>query len=158
MSDEILDRLSAALGDTYEVEGALGEGGMALVYLARDIKHDRQVAIKVLKPDLAASLGAERFLREIRITAKLQHPHILPLYDSGEADGLLYYVMPFVEGESLADLIEREKQLSIDEALRITKEVAEALGQAHSYGLIHRDIKPDNVMMSGGHAIVAAVN
>ena len=128
---------------------------MALVYLARDIKHDRQVAIKVLKPDLAASLGAERFLREIRITAKLQHPHILPLYESGDADGLLYYVMPFVEGESLADLIAREKQLSIDEAMRITKEVAGALAQAHSYGLIHRDIKPDNVMMSGGHAIVA---
>jgi serine/threonine-protein kinase len=155
MSDEILDRLSAALEDTYDVEGALGEGGMALVYLARDIKHDRQVAIKVLKPDLAASLGAERFLREIRITAKLQHPHILPLYDSGEADGLLYYVMPFVEGESLADMIEREKQLSSDEAMTITKEVAGALGHAHAYGLIHRDIKPDNVMLTGGHAIVA---
>jgi len=155
MNDEILDRLTAALVDTYEVEGALGEGGMALVYLARDIKHDRQVAIKVLKPDLAASLGAERFLQEIRITAKLQHPHILPLYDSGEADGFLYYVMPFVEGESLADLVAREKQLSIDEAIQITKEVAGALGNAHAYGLIHRDIKPDNIMMSGGHAIVA---
>jgi len=155
MNDEILDRLTAALVDTYEVEGALGEGGMALVYLARDIKHDRQVAIKVLKPDLTASLGAERFLREIRITAKLQHPHILPLYDSGEADGLLYYVMPFVEGESLADMIEREKQLSIDEAMVITKEVAGALGHAHAYGLVHRDIKPDNIMMTGGHAIVA---
>ncbi len=155
MSDEIRGRLSAALGDEYEIEGPLGEGGMALVYLARDVKHDRQVAIKVLKPDLAASLGAERFLREIQITAKLQHPHILPLYDSGEADDLLYYVMPFVEGESLADMIEREKQLSIDEAIRITKEVAGALGHAHAYGLVHRDIKPDNIMMSGGHAIVA---
>jgi len=154
MSD-IQERLAAALADTYVIEQPLGEGGMALVYLARDIKHDRQVAIKVLRPDLAASLGAERFLREIRITAKLQHPHILPLYDSGEADGLLYYVMPFVEGESLADLIAREQQLSIDEAIRIIKEVAGALGHAHAYGLIHRDIKPDNVMMSGGHAIVA---
>jgi len=153
MSD-IRERLAVAIADTYVIEQPLGEGGMALVYLARDIKHDRQVAIKVLKPELAASLGAERFLREIRITAKLQHPHILPLYDSGEADGLLYYVMPFVEGESLADMVAREKQLSIDEAIRITKEVAGALGHAHAYGLIHRDIKPDNIMMSGGHAIV----
>ncbi len=153
--DDIQQRLAASLADKYEIEGPLGEGGMALVYLARDVKHDRQVAVKVLRPDLAASLGAERFLREISITAKLQHPHILPLYDSGEAEGLLYYVMPFVEGESLADLVEREKQLSIDEAIRITREVAGALGHAHAYGLIHRDIKPENVMMSGGHAIVA---
>jgi TolB-like protein len=153
--DDIQERLTASLADKYEIEGPLGEGGMALVYLARDIKHDRQVAVKVLRPDLAASLGAERFLREIAITAKLQHPHILPLYDSGEAEGLLYYVMPFVEGESLADLIDREKQLSLEEAIRITKEVGGALGHAHAYGLIHRDIKPENVMMSGGHAIVA---
>jgi serine/threonine-protein kinase len=153
--DDIQERLTASLADKYEIEGPLGEGGMALVYLARDIKHDRQVAVKVLRPDLAASLGAERFLREIAITAKLQHPHILPLYDSGEAEGLLYYVMPFVEGESLADLVDREKQLSLEEAIRITKEVAGALGHAHAYGLIHRDIKPENVMMSGGHAIVA---
>ncbi|MBE0591915.1 MAG: protein kinase [Gemmatimonadales bacterium] len=154
MSD-IQERLTAALAGRYDVEGPLGEGGMALVFLATDVKHDRQVAVKVLRPELAASLGAERFLREITVTAKLQHPHILPLYDSGDADGLLYYVMPFVEGESLADMIEREKQLSIDEAIRITKEVAGALGHAHSYGLIHRDIKPENIMMSGGHAIVA---
>jgi len=154
MSD-IQERLTAALAGHYDVEGPLGEGGMALVFLATDVKHDRQVAVKVLRPELAASLGAERFLREITVTAKLQHPHILPLYDSGDADGLLYYVMPFVEGESLADLVEREKQLSIDEAIRITKEVAGALGHAHSYGLIHRDIKPENIMMSGGHAIVA---
>jgi TolB-like protein/tetratricopeptide (TPR) repeat protein len=154
MSD-IQERLTAALAGHYDVEGPLGEGGMALVFLATDVKHDRQVAVKVLRPELAASLGAERFLREITVTAKLQHPHILPLYDSGDADGLLYYVMPFVEGESLADMIEREKQLSIDEAIRITKEVAGALGHAHAYGLIHRDIKPENIMMSGGHAIVA---
>ena len=152
---EIQERLTAALAGRYDVEGPLGEGGMALVFLATDVKHDRQVAVKVLRPELAASLGAERFLREITVTAKLQHPHILPLYDSGDADGLLYYVMPFVEGESLADMIEREKQLSIDEAIRITKEVAGALGHAHAYGLIHRDIKPENIMMSGGHAIVA---
>jgi len=154
MSD-ILERLQAALEDTYAIESPLGEGGMALVFLARDLKHDRLVAVKVLRPELAASLGAERFLREIQITAKLSHPHILPLYDSGEADGLLFYVMPFVEGESLADYVEREKQLSLDEALRITREVAEALSHAHSYGLIHRDIKPENIMMMGGHAIVA---
>jgi serine/threonine-protein kinase len=151
----ILARLVTALGDRYDVESPLGEGGMAFVYLARDIKHDRQVAIKVLKPELAASLGAERFLREIQLTAKLQHPHILPLYDSGDADGLLYYVMPFVVGESLNDYLEREKQLSIEEAIQITREVSEALGQAHTLGMVHRDIKPDNVMMSGGHAIVA---
>ena len=150
-----LDRLASALADRYAVERELGSGGMATVYLARDVKHDRLVAIKVLHPDLAASLGAERFLREIRVTAKLSHPHILPLYDSGEADGLLYYVMPFVEGESLGSKLEREKQLSIKETVQITREVAEALAHAHSYGLVHRDIKPDNIMMSGGHAIVA---
>ncbi|HWP38930.1 MAG TPA: protein kinase [Gemmatimonadales bacterium] len=154
-SDAIEERLRTSLADRYEVERKLGEGGMALVYLARDLKHDRRVAIKVLKPDLAASIGSERFLREIRNTAKLSHPHILPLYDSGDADGALYYVMPFVEGESLSDYMVREKQLSIEEAVRITREVAEALAHAHSYGLIHRDIKPDNILLSGGHAIVA---
>ncbi len=153
--DPIEERLRTSLADHYAVQQKLGEGGMALVYLAHDVKHDRQVAIKVLRPDLAASIGADRFLKEIRHTAKLSHPHILPLYDSGNADGLLFYVMPFVEGESLNDLIKREKQLSIDEAVRITREVAEALGHAHSYGLVHRDIKPDNILMSGGHAIVA---
>jgi len=149
------DHLTAALSDRYALERELGAGGMATVYLARDLKHDRLVAIKVLLPDLAASLGAERFLREIRVTAKLSHPHILPLYDSGDADGLLYYVMPFVEGESLASKLLREKQLSIKETVQITREIAEALAHAHSYGLVHRDIKPDNIMMSGGHAIVA---
>jgi TolB-like protein len=152
---EEIERLKAALADQYDVQRELGAGGMATVYLARDLKHDRLVALKVLHPDLAASLGAERFLREIRVTAKLSHPHILPLYDSGDADGLLYYVMPFVEGESLASKLEREKQLSIKETVQIVREVAEALAHAHSYGLVHRDIKPDNIMMSGGHAIVA---
>jgi TolB-like protein/tRNA A-37 threonylcarbamoyl transferase component Bud32 len=150
-----LERLREALLGTYEVERELGEGGMAIVYLAHDIKHDRQVAIKVLRPELAASLGHDRFLREIKIAAKLSHPHILPLYDSGEANGMLYYVMPFVEGESLADYVAREKQLSVEEAVQITREVAEALSVAHSFGLVHRDIKPENVMMTGGHAVVA---
>ncbi len=154
MTDQF-DRLAAALADRYTLERELGSGGMATVYLARDVKHDRLVAVKVLHPDLAASLGAERFLREIRVTAKLSHPHILPLYDSGEAGGFLYYVMPFVEGESLASRLLREKQLSIKEAVQITREIAGALSLAHSYGLVHRDIKPDNILMSGGHAIVA---
>jgi TolB-like protein/tRNA A-37 threonylcarbamoyl transferase component Bud32 len=152
---EQLERLRRALLGTYEIERQLGEGGMAIVYLAHDVKHDRQVAIKVLRPELAASLGHDRFLREIKIAAKLSHPHILPLYDSGEADGLLYYVMPFVEGESLADHMAREKQLPVEEAVQITREVAEALSVAHSSGLVHRDIKPENVMMTGGHAVVA---
>ena len=155
MTDDLLQRLQAALSGRYEVERLLGEGGMAIVFLARDVKHDRQVALKILKPELAASLGAERFLREIRVTAKLSHPHILPLYDSGEADGLLYYVMPYVTGESLASYVAREKQLALAEAMRITREVASALGHAHSLGLVHRDIKPENVLLSGGHAIVA---
>lgn len=152
---EPLDRLKVALAERYAIERELGQGGMATVYLARDLKHDRLVAVKVLDPDLAASIGADRFLREIQVTAKLSHPHILPLYDSGEADGFLYYVMPFVQGESLADRIAREKQLSIKDAVQITREVAEALAQAHSHGLVHRDIKPGNILMSGGHAIVA---
>lgn len=128
---------------------------VATVYLARDLKHDRLVALKVLRPDLAASVGSERFMREIAIAGKLQHPHILPLFDSGEANGVLYYVMPFVEGESLADRISREKQLPVDDALHITREVASALGYAHSMGVLHRDIKPDNILLSGDHAVVA---
>jgi len=153
--DDIQQKLSQALHERYEVERLLGEGGMAIVFLARDVKHDRPVAVKVLKPDLAATLGHERFLREIQVTARLQHPNILPLYDSGDADGLLYYVMPYVVGESLSELLAREKQLGLEDAVAIAREVAEALAYAHSYGLIHRDIKPDNVMMSNGHAIVA---
>jgi eukaryotic-like serine/threonine-protein kinase len=128
---------------------------MATVYLARDLKHDRQVAVKVLHPELAASLGAERFLREIRIAARLAHPHILPLYDSGEAGDFLFYVMPFVDGESLRDLLTREKQLPVDLALRITREVADALRYAHGHGVIHRDIKPENILLEAGHAVVA---
>jgi serine/threonine-protein kinase len=150
-----LDRLQAALADRYEVLDQVGQGGMATVYLARDIKHERNVALKVLRPELSASLGAERFLREIRVAANLQHPNILALYDSGDADGALYYVMPFVEGESLRDRLDRETQLTIPDALKIIREVSEALSYAHSQGVIHRDIKPENIMLMGEHALVA---
>ncbi len=149
------DRLTAALADRYRLERELGAGGMATVYLAHDLKHDRDVAIKVLHPDLGAALGGERFLSEIRTTARLQHPHILPLLDSGEADGLLYYVMPLVTGETLRARLEREQQLPIDDALLIAREVADALGSAHALGIIHRDIKPENILLQGGHALVA---
>ncbi|HEX8724235.1 MAG TPA: serine/threonine-protein kinase, partial [Gemmatimonadaceae bacterium] len=157
VSDEsdTIARLRRSLGDRYQIERELGRGGMATVFLARDIKHDREVAIKVLHPDLSASVGAERFEREIRLAAKLQHPNILGLYDSGEADGLLYYVMPFVKGESLRDRLEREHMLPVDDAVAITLQVAEALGYAHEQGIVHRDIKPENVLLSGGHALVA---
>ena len=159
-------RLTVALADRYRVERELGQGGMATVYLARDLKHDRDVAIKVLKPDLGAALGAERFLLEITTTANLRHPHIMPLYDSGNvklsaaeaADGpqqLLYYVMPVVEGESLRDRLARDKQLPVADALRLAAEVADALAYAHTRGVIHRDIKPENIMLEGGHAVVA---
>jgi eukaryotic-like serine/threonine-protein kinase len=149
------DRLSAALADRYRIERELGAGGMATVYLAEDLKHHRRVALKVLRPELAHALGPERFLREIETTAALHHPHILPLYDSGSAGDLLYYVMPFVEGESLRDRLTREKQLPIDDALQIAREVSDALSYAHSRGVIHRDIKPENIMLAGGHAMVA---
>ncbi len=147
--------MRAALTGRYEVEREQGRGGMASVFRARDIRHGRVVAVKVLHPELAEALGAERFLREVRITAGLSHPHILPLLDSGEADGLLYYVMPFVEGESLRDRIVREGPLPVPEALRITREVADALGHAHSLGIVHRDVKPENILLQGGHAMVA---
>jgi serine/threonine-protein kinase len=152
---DILDRLKAALADRYQIEGELGSGGMATVYLAQDSKHERQVAVKVLRPELAASLGAGRFLREIKITANLNHPHILPLLDSGEADGFLFYVMPYVEGESLRDRLKREKQLAIEDALKIAGEVADALGFAHDRNVIHRDIKPENILLEAKHAVVA---
>jgi serine/threonine-protein kinase len=152
---ELLARLAAALSDRYRVERELGQGGMAIVFLAEDLKHRRRVAIKLLKPELSAALGSERFLREIEIAAALQHPHILPLFDSGQAGGLLYYVMPFVEGESLRERLAREQQLPVDAALQITREVGSALQYAHEHGVIHRDIKPENIMLSGGHAVVA---
>src|SRR5580765_8396597 len=148
-------RLTAALADRYRIERELGAGGMATVYLAQDLKHHRPVAIKVLHPELAAALGPERFLREIEISARLRHPHIVPLYDSGEAGGFLYYVMPQVEGESLRDRLRREKQLPLDDALQIAREVADALSYAHSRGVIHRDIKPENILLESGHAVVA---
>ncbi|MBA2458371.1 MAG: protein kinase, partial [Gemmatimonadales bacterium] len=149
------DRLKLALGDRYELEREIGEGGMATVYLARDLKHERKVAIKVLRPELSASLGGDRFLREIRVAANLQHPNILGLFDSGEAEGLLYYVMPFVEGESLRERLNREQQLPIPDALGIAREAAEALDYAHKRGIVHRDIKPENILLLGGHALVA---
>ncbi|MGH7569562.1 MAG: serine/threonine-protein kinase, partial [Gemmatimonadales bacterium] len=150
-----LESLRDALGERYTVLRLAGEGGMATVYVAHDLKHDRDVALKILKPDVAQALGRERFLREIKLAAKLQHPNILPVYDSGEAAGALYYVMPFVEGESLRDRLDREGQFSLEEAIQITREVADALAYAHSHDVVHRDIKPENVMLSGGHAVVA---
>ena len=150
-----LERLQSRLADRYAVERELGKGGMATVFLAKDIRHDRDVAIKVLHPELSASIGADRFEREIKLSAKLQHPHILGLIDSGEADGLLYYVMPFVKGEALRDRLDREGQLPIEDAIQIALETADALGYAHAQGIIHRDIKPENILLSGGHALVA---
>jgi TolB-like protein/tRNA A-37 threonylcarbamoyl transferase component Bud32/Flp pilus assembly protein TadD len=148
-------RLTAALADRYALQRELGRGGMATVYLAQDLKHERRVALKVLRPELAAMLGPERFLREVRISAQMTHPHILPLHDSGNVDGFLYYVMPYVDGESLRDRLNREKQLPLDDALQITREVADALAYAHGRGVIHRDIKPENILLESGHAVVA---
>jgi serine/threonine-protein kinase len=150
-----LDRITAALADRYTIERELGSGGMATVYLAEDLKHRRQVAIKVLRPELAASLGVERFVREIEIAANLTHPHILPLHDSGEADGFLYYVMPYIEGESLRERIDREGKFDVREAIRLTDQVASALSYAHESGLVHRDIKPENILLARDQAIVA---
>ena len=153
--DQQFERLKAALADHYAIERELGSGGMATVYLAEDLKHHRPVAVKVLRPELAAVLGAERFLKEIEVTANLRHPHILPLFDSGEADGFLYYVMPYVEGESLRDRLNREKQLPLDDALQFAREVADALSYAHRHDVIHRDIKPENILLEAGHAVIA---
>ncbi len=152
---DYLDLLSSALAGRYRVERELGQGGMAVVYLGYDLRHDRRVALKVLRAELAAILGAERFLKEIKTTANLQHPHILPLHDSGEVEGLVYYVMPYVEGESLRDRLLREKQLPIDETVRIATEVASALDYAHRHGVVHRDIKPENILLHEGRAVVA---
>jgi serine/threonine-protein kinase len=159
---DILSRLQAALGDRYAFTGqpegrpaVLGRGGMATVYLATDLRHDRLVALKVLHPELAGALGPERFLQEIRVAAQLQHPHIIALHDSGVADGLFYYVMPFVEGQSLRERLRRERQLALDDALAITGQVLSALAYAHAHGIVHRDIKPENILLSGEHAVVA---
>src|SRR3989442_7410908 len=152
---DLLARLQSAIADRYTIERELGRGGMATVYLAQDLKHRRRVAIKVLKPELAAALGPERFLQEIEIAAGLTHPHILPLYDSGEATGLLYYVMPYVEGETLRNRLDRAGQLPLAEAVQITREVADALAYAHSHDVVHRDIKPENILLQAGHAVVS---
>src|SRR5512134_1509482 len=152
---EIMDRLTGALADRYRIEREVGAGGMATVYLAQDLRHDRRVALKLLRPELSAVIGAERFLAEIKLTANLQHPHILPLFDSGEADGCLYYVMPLIEGESLRERLTREKQLPVPEAVRIATEVASALDYAHRHQVIHRDIKPENILLHDGRALVA---
>ncbi|MGH7252972.1 MAG: protein kinase domain-containing protein, partial [Nitrospiraceae bacterium] len=151
---DLLNHLERALGDRYRLERELGHGGMGLVFLAEDLKHHRKVALKVLRPELAQSLGAERFLREIRISAHLIHPNILTLIDSGEADGCMYYVMPYVEGESLRDRLNRERQLPLEDALEVAREVADALSYAHSLGVVHRDIKPENILFEAGHAVV----
>ncbi len=152
---DVLSRLTAALADRYRIERELGQGGMATVYLAHDLKHDRKVALKVLKPELAAVLGAERFVVEIKTTAALQHPHILPLFDSGTADGFLFYVMPFIDGETLRAKLDRETQFGVDEAVKITVAVADALDYAHRHGVIHRDIKPENILLHEGRPMVA---
>jgi hypothetical protein len=152
---EVPETLKGSLAGRYDLQHEIGSGGMAVVYLARDGKHDREVAVKVLKPELAAAVGPERFLREIKITARLNHPHILPLLDSGEAGEFLYYVMPYVSGGSLRRILKREVILAVDAAVRITEQVASALDHAHRLGVVHRDMKPENIMFSEGHAIVA---
>ncbi|HYV97813.1 MAG TPA: protein kinase [Gemmatimonadaceae bacterium] len=153
--DDTLTRLRTSLADRYVIEREVGAGGMAKVYLASDLRHRRKVAIKVLKPELGEALGAERFLREIGTSANLRHPHILPLFDSGDAGGSLFFVMPFVEGESLRTRLDHDKQLALDDAIRITDEVADALHYAHTRGIVHRDIKPENILIEGGHAVIA---
>ncbi|MDB4870974.1 MAG: protein kinase, partial [Gemmatimonadales bacterium] len=150
-----LDRLRKAIASRYEIERELGRGAMATVYLAKDLKHNREVAVKVLLTDVGFALGPERFRREIDLASHLSHPHILPIYDSGEADGELYYVMPYVAGESLRARLNRERQLPLEDALRITCEVASALDHSHRHGIIHRDIKPENILLEDGQAMVA---
>ncbi|MDH4046029.1 MAG: serine/threonine protein kinase, partial [Gemmatimonadota bacterium] len=155
MNDDRLSAVQRVLGDRYTIQRELGRGGMAIVYLAEDGKHGRRVAIKVLRAEIVMEVGAERFLREIEVTAQLSHAHILGLYDSGGEGSVLYYVMPYVEGESLRERLSREGQLPLEDALSITRDVAGALAHAHSRGVIHRDIKPENILLSGGQAIVA---
>ncbi|HSB52825.1 MAG TPA: serine/threonine-protein kinase, partial [Gemmatimonadales bacterium] len=152
---QLLSRLQSALADRYRLDSEIGAGGMATVYLAHDVRHDRRVALKVLRPELSAVIGAERFLAEIKLTANLQHPHILPLFDSGEADSFLFYVMPYVAGETLRSRLNREKQLPVADAVRIASEVASALDYAHRHGVVHRDIKPENILLHEGQALVA---
>ena len=158
---EIADRLTTALADRYALRDELGQGGMATVYLARDLKHDRRVAVKVLRPELGAVLGPERFLNEIKVTANLQHPHILPLFDSGQVYGpdgsgpFLYYVVPLIQGGSLRDRLQQERQLSLEETLKITDAVAGALDHAHRQNVIHRDVKPENILLQDGVPLVA---
>src|SRR6187549_849632 len=152
---DIITRLFPALADRYRIEREIGSGGMATVYLAHDLKHDRDVALKVLRPELAAVLGVKRFLNKIKISARLDHPHILTLIDSGAADGFLYYVLPFVRGESLRDRLDREKQLGVDEALDISRQITSALDYAHRQGIVHRDIKPENILLHEGEAVLA---
>ena len=151
----LLERLSSTLASRYRLDRELGQGGMAKVFLAHDLKYEREVAVKVLRPDLAEEVGAGRFLHEIQIAARLHHPHILPLYDSDQMDGLVFYVMPYIKGESLKQRISRERQLPVGDALQIAREVADALSYAHSAGVVHRDIKPGNILLDSGHAVVA---
>jgi serine/threonine protein kinase/tetratricopeptide (TPR) repeat protein len=155
MNEDLTARLKESLSDRYQIEGEIGAGGMATVYLATDLKHDRRVAVKVLRPELAGVVGADRFLNEIKVTAGLQHPHILTLHDSGETDSFLYYVMPYVEGESLGEKLKRDGPLSVPEAVGLLGEIADGLAYAHERGVVHRDIKPDNVLLSGHHALLA---
>ena len=152
---DALFQLKESLADRYDIKREIGAGGMATVYLAQDLRHDRPVALKLLNPELGAVLGVERFLAEIRVTANLQHQNLLPLFDSGAADGLLFYVMPFVEGESLRARLAREKQLPVDEAVRMTVAIANALDYAHSHGVIHRDLKPENILLQAGQPVIA---
>ncbi|KPJ88331.1 MAG: hypothetical protein AMS18_13440, partial [Gemmatimonas sp. SG8_17] len=151
---DLVERLQAALADRYRIERELGSGGMATVYLAEDLKLNRQVALKVLRPELAAALGPERFVQEIDIAAKLTHPHILPLHDCGEAESFLYYVMPYVEGESLRDKLSKEGEQPVGDTVRILRDVVDALTEAHAHGVVHRDIKPENILLRGRHALV----
>src|SRR5687768_9043603 len=151
----VMERLSTALADRYRIQRELGQGGMATVYLAHDVRHERDVAVKVLSPELAETLGRHRFVREIRLAAGLNHPHILPLYDSGECDGFLYFVMPVMGGQTLRDRLEAERTLPIHDAVRIATEVADALDYAHRQDVVHRDIKPENILLHEGHAVVA---